>query len=98
LDVDRLEAFADGRGDRALEGDLVGLDGGERALGEDVVVAGFERGGAGGELDPFDGKPGGLEDAPCGGGHLRADAVAGDEDDRVLGHGEGHYTRGGRGG
>jgi len=98
LHVNALEALADGRGDGALEGDLVGLDGGERPLGQDVVVPLVEGGGAGGELDPVDGQTRGVDDAAGGGGDLRADAVAGDHDDRVLlGHsGERSFARSGR--
>ena len=86
LHVDRAEPLADRRGDRPLEGDLVRLDGGERALRQDVVIPLFEGGGAGRQFDPFDRQPRRLEDALGGGGDFGPDAVAGDENDRVLGH------------
>ena len=86
MHVNGSETFANGRGDGAFEGDLVGLDGGESALGEDVVVTLFECSCAGGELDPFDGEAGRLDDAPGSACHLRPNAIAGNQDDRVLGH------------
>ena len=54
LHVDRFESLADRRGDRPFEGDLVGRDGGQRPLRQNIVHALLEGAGAGGHLDPFD--------------------------------------------
>ena len=42
--------------------------------------------GAGGHFDPVGGEPGSFEDAARGASDFRADSVAGDENNFVLGH------------
>lgn len=79
--------LADRRGDRPLEGDLVSLDGRQRALRQYVVIALPQSGHARRQLHPFDGKPRGLHHPTGRGGDFRADPVAGNQYDRVFGHG-----------
>ena len=62
-------------------------DGGERALGQDIVVPLLDGAGARGQFGPFDIQARGLEHALGGAGDFRADAVSGDQCDGVSGHG-----------
>ena len=83
--VDAAEAGADGRRDRALEGDLVAPDRLEHVVRERRPVLGHDA--FAGVLDlPVEGDAGGVEDTAGGLRQLGTDAVAGDEGDSV-GHG-----------
>ena len=84
-DVHAAEAGADGRGDRALDGDLVLADGVERGLRQRRAVLVDEVGACLGDL-PGDVDAGRLDDATHRGRELGADAVSGDECHGVLGH------------
>ena len=93
LDVDALKPFANGRGNRSFQRDLVRLDGGQRALGQDGIEPLLQGGGAGGQLNPLDAEARRFEHAPGGTGNFGADAVAGDQYDRVLGHIDTSYSK-----
>ena len=76
--VDALEAAADGCGDRALESDLVTLDGiAER--GRNIFAVDFEGLSAGGKALPAEFDAGGFKDADDGLRNFGTDAVAGNK-------------------
>lgn len=81
-EVERDVTLADGRGERALEGDVVALDGVDGLVGDDglAVLEG------GGDVDrlPLDGHVGGGVDVLDGLRDLRSNAVALDQGDGVL--------------
>lgn len=81
--VERDVALADGRGERALEGDIVALDGVDGLLGNDGLALGVE---AGGDVDrlPLDGHVGGRVDVLDRLCDLRANAVALDQRNGVF--------------
>src|SRR4029077_17823111 len=79
-DVDAPEPLADGRRDRSFDGGAASPDRLQRASGKQGAVR-LERAGACGSLLPYDVDPGGVEDDPGRRRDLRADPVAGDQDD-----------------
>ena len=94
-DVQAADAAADGRGEGALDGDVVLADGVEGLLREPVVDS-FEGFLAGERLDPVDGAAavvgaldGGVEDGAGGAPDIGANAVAFDEgNDGIVRHEE----------
>ena len=91
-DVDRAEAAADRRRDRALERDARLADRVEDVVRQRVAVVGVHHVGARVLDVPVELDAGRLEHAPSRLGELRAGAVAGDEGDPVR-HGARRYRR-----
>ena len=83
FDVDAGKSAADGGGDGAFEADVGALDGIVEFLGNVFLVLRVSFG-ASGKTFPLELEVGGFENANCGGGDLRADAVAGNKSNFVC--------------